>query len=245
MEHNTSHDFFVSACYEVLDERVSKYTSTDVYGSPSISGGGTSISSSTSYHQDQEIWVKNVETEKESKLNFKTFNIDVRPGHKLLLITNRNTGKVERAINLTTDQVFVGNGDVNNKEVSQTSMSANIIVSLLYAFLISLPFASFIFILAWWKDRPTQFDLKKYLYPILAILASYLYWSYKMFTGDDGGPSSEFFQSFIAYLLTLTFPAFLISLKVFEDQGEDIRSKVSSLKDYQDSQVAFCKKTYL
>lgn len=223
MELKTENDFFVSVCYEVLDERVSK----------------------TSIIQDQEIWVKNVETEKESKLNFKTFNIDVRPGHKLLLITNRNTGKVERAINLTTDQVFVGNGDVNNKKVSQTSMLANTLFALLYAFLISLPYVSFIGVIAWWGDKSRQFDLKKYLYPTLAIFASYLFWTYRILTGDDTGTKSELIQSFIAYILTLTLPVFLFSLKVFKEDGDSVRNEIASLKDYQERQIDFYKNNNL
>ncbi len=84
--------------YEVLDEKTQKYASTQV--SNGIYSG--SVSSSTQFHSDQSIWLKNLDSGKEQKAQFNSFNIDVRAGHRVLCVWSKEEKKLIRIINLRT-----------------------------------------------------------------------------------------------------------------------------------------------
>lgn len=102
-----------TAFYEVVDERTHKYSSTDVHESTDFAGNSR-VSSNVSYHSDQNVWVKDVETGKERKFSFNSYNISVRPGHKILCAWNKKTSKLERVINLTTDTTYAAGGVYND-----------------------------------------------------------------------------------------------------------------------------------
>ncbi len=101
-----------TAFYEVVDERTHKYSSTDVHESTDFAGNSR-VSSNVSYHSDQNVWVKDVETGKERKFSFNSYNISVRPGHKILCAWNKKSSKLERIVNLSTDDTSAGNGVYN------------------------------------------------------------------------------------------------------------------------------------
>lgn len=104
--------------YEVLSENTHKYSSTSVSGgggyvsghNGNVSGKISSVESQTHFHSEQEIWVKNIHSGQEKKFNFNTYNIDVRVGHKIVLSWNQVTQKLERIINISTNERYAGNG---------------------------------------------------------------------------------------------------------------------------------------
>lgn len=93
--------------YEVLSEQTHKYSTTH------ISGGGTDamatrinpITSRTTVHSDQELWLRNLENGREEKLTLRSLNIDARPGHRLVMATKK-TGDLVRAYVINTGNSF-------------------------------------------------------------------------------------------------------------------------------------------
>ncbi len=93
--------------YEVLSEKTQKYSTTH------ISGGGTDamatrvnpITSHTTVHSDQELWLRNLENGREEKLTLRSFNIDARPGHRVVT-ANKKTGAMVRAYVVNTGYSF-------------------------------------------------------------------------------------------------------------------------------------------
>lgn len=148
-EMKDSNELYSHAVYEVLNENTHKYSSTSVSGGGSNGTGGTSnVSSNTTYHSDQDVWVKNIETDKERKLELITFNIDVRPGHKLLCVTNKKTKLFERIINLDTDTVYYGESKLNAEVMKPNSIFWTLISTLVCTLLILVPIINAVFIRA-------------------------------------------------------------------------------------------------
>lgn len=100
---------FTFQVYEVLDSSTHRYTSTTLKSSGStvvasnVVVSTPSISSSTNFHSDQEIWVRALDTGKERKFEFSEFNIDVRPEHQLLCVWDKKELCLVK--NLNTNQL--------------------------------------------------------------------------------------------------------------------------------------------
>ncbi|WP_111642863.1 hypothetical protein [Marinimicrobium alkaliphilum] len=104
-----------SSLYEVIDQNVHRYSTTSVSGGGSdMHGNIQNIQSSVTRHSEQELWVKNVDSGKERKLEFNSFNVDARPGHKLLLIWDAARDNLERVINLDTEIKYHAGGAYND-----------------------------------------------------------------------------------------------------------------------------------
>jgi hypothetical protein len=136
--------------YEVLSEDLKKYTSTSVSGSGgggyvSATGGHVSdvkISSETYYHSDQIIWLKNLQSGAESRVEFKSFNIEARVGHRLLFARdNSRGGLLERVVNIDTGKRFNAYGCYHDESVS---FWYRFFASFGYALLFSIPLLSIV-----------------------------------------------------------------------------------------------------
>lgn len=100
--------------YEVIDAKAHKYSATAVSGGGTNAAGGVNgISSTVTHYSDQELWVRNLDTDKERKFDFRTFNIDARPGHKLMIVRHQPSGRMERIINNTTGDTYAAGGIYN------------------------------------------------------------------------------------------------------------------------------------
>lgn len=105
--------------FEVLESDTHKYASTEV------SGGGTAvhsehmsmqkqISSTTTHHSKQEIWVKSLDTDKERKLEFNDIDVDARVGNRIVCAWNNESEKLERIYNLEADRMMTAGGTMND-----------------------------------------------------------------------------------------------------------------------------------
>lgn len=115
---------------EVLDSKTHKYASS-TYSGGGMDGSGRAIpvTSHTTHHSDQTIWVRNAGTEQDLEMTFATFNIGVRPGHCLLALEADESPKMfERLYNLTTGERSNCNGEFN--EGSTFSGTQRIVVTL-------------------------------------------------------------------------------------------------------------------
>lgn len=100
--------------YEVLEEQTHKYSSV------TISGGGNTyrgsdyvspVSSTTTHHSQQGVWVRNLEAGSEDKISFPTgHNIEVRPGHRIVVVGSKKkivrTFVVDTGYSFGQDQVY-------------------------------------------------------------------------------------------------------------------------------------------
>ncbi|NOQ94339.1 MAG: hypothetical protein GQ547_06865 [Methylophaga sp.] len=113
---------YTTSLYEILGEDTQKYTSTSVSGgggyvsgaNGTVYGGTAPVTSTTNYHSDQDIWVRNIETGNERKFEFNSYNIAVRPGHKILCSWSNKSEKLERIINISTGTTYAGDGVYND-----------------------------------------------------------------------------------------------------------------------------------
>lgn len=105
------------ATYEVIGEKCHRYSSTEISGGEEthsyappyfISRHVEPIRSTTTHHSHQEIWARNTETGDEKRFDFKRFNIEVRPGHKILVVWDSADGTIHRIVNLDTDTQWAG-----------------------------------------------------------------------------------------------------------------------------------------
>lgn len=114
---------------EVLSQDTQKYASTQVHG-----GGGhvttingvtagriDEVRSTTTFHQDQALWVKDLLTGKEMQLEFRDFSVAARPGHVLTVLFDPVSGQCERLVNETADTVSHGTGKFNPAVAHQYS----------------------------------------------------------------------------------------------------------------------------
>lgn len=100
--------------YEVLDTAAHKYSTTQVSGGGTNAAGGVNpLSSSVTHHSEQELWVKDLDSGRERKFDFRSFNIDARPGHRLLLVRHQPSGRIERIINNNTGDTYAAYGIFN------------------------------------------------------------------------------------------------------------------------------------
>jgi hypothetical protein len=84
--------------YEVLSEQTHKYSTTHIFGggTDAMSTRINPITSRTTVHSDQELWLRNLDDGCEEKRTLRSLNIDVRPGHRLVMAT-KNSGDLVRA----------------------------------------------------------------------------------------------------------------------------------------------------
>lgn len=83
--------------FEVIEENTHKYSSTSVN-----SFGTDRITSTTTHHSKQTIWLKNTDTNQEEQLNLPTeYNVPARSGHKILCAYDQ-TGNLAQIQNITT-----------------------------------------------------------------------------------------------------------------------------------------------
>jgi|GEM_PF-2693281 len=109
--------------YQVLDQNVHRYSSTSISGGGSdVNGNISNIQSSVSHHSDQEVWVKDLINDRERKFEFKTFNVDARPGHRLVVVWDKARDALERVINVDTETKYHANGFYNDWANSQASL---------------------------------------------------------------------------------------------------------------------------
>lgn len=121
--------------YEVISDQVNKYSSTAVYGGEQ----GTSVKSSTTLHSDQSIWLKDLDTAKERKLECETFNIPVRPGHKFVCVWHELTGELEAVKNFSTNLQVLGINNFSEKKLC--TWVGLIFISLVSALFFLIPYA--------------------------------------------------------------------------------------------------------
>lgn len=136
--------------YEVLDTQSHKYSTTQVSGGGTNAAGGVNpLSSSVTHHSDQEIWAKNLDTGKERKFDFRSFNIDARPGHKLMVVWHQPSGRMERIINNTTGDTYAARGIFNTWGSSNQfirSLPLQVINAIIITGLSLLPFLGWVFL---------------------------------------------------------------------------------------------------
>lgn len=104
--------------YQVIESETHKYASTHV------SEFNNQISSSTSFHSDQTLWGKNLETSIEEQLIFDKANVPARPGHIVALAWNKVLGKYELVKNLTMNKAWYldTRGSIHSKLDQKTTV---------------------------------------------------------------------------------------------------------------------------
>lgn len=111
----------ISDAYEirefvVLTENTHKYSSTKVESGGGIAGQ-QNVSSTVTHHVSQDIWLRDPETQKETKFTCDNYTLDVRPGHSLVFFKNRNTSSIERIVNINTGDINECNGEYNQARI--------------------------------------------------------------------------------------------------------------------------------
>ena len=138
--------------YEVLDSQSHHYTSTSVSGGGGqisqregfIEGHINAITSQTDFHRDQEVWVRNLKGGKESKFDFSDFDLSVRPGHRLVILTDPETNEIERIYNRNTEG-FYSPGRLNKSTSHKKSQAW--VHAIMYTVTISIPVLGYLFFL--------------------------------------------------------------------------------------------------
>ncbi|GAA3972203.1 hypothetical protein [Allohahella marinimesophila] len=162
--------------YDVLSDDTQRYATTSIQGSGDRYR--SEVSSTTEHHTLQAVWVKDSDTGKEQKLNFDNYEIDVRPGHRILIATNKSEKRIERVINLSTDDVRYYRGVYNRPSLAEyDSLPFKVLVGIAVAAGFFPIFGAFGAIVVWLfhVSLPIK-GLKKYILvlPILYIFSSYL-----------------------------------------------------------------------
>ena len=160
---------------EVLDHDVHKYSSSRVEGgggyvatvNGATYGGTEAVRTTVQHHVDQDIWLRDLESDRQFQINLTEMAFPVRPGHILQLALDRRSNEWERLYNETTGQLSYGNGGTNPNAVAglrkraKWYYPANIWVVLVFVFLLSFPMLSIfaapilvpIFALAAWNTK--------------------------------------------------------------------------------------------
>jgi len=248
-------EMYSTAAYEVLDENTQKYTSTSVSGggghvsisNREVSSSISPITSTTHYHADQNIWVKNIETGKEQKLQFSTFNIDVRPGHRILCAWNDKSEKLERVINLNTGEKHAGGGVYNdwsgNGKTLKNSKGRFISSLFKLSWWPSIPFlaglhalfAFFQYFLSgkgiYWGEKGP--NIRKYGAVLLALDGVLLLWAMNI-----TGQNFVMIEDWISYMVVSVVAFTFIHMKVIEDEFIAIKKHSDLLDQYLNEYIA-------
>ena len=110
--------------FEVLDAQTHHFTSTSVRGGGGqvsntdgiVQGHINPISSTTDFHRNQEIWVRDLINGGESRLEFGDMEVAVRPGHKVIALSDPETNKFVRVYNVNTRMIYMP-GDWNDRKL--------------------------------------------------------------------------------------------------------------------------------
>lgn len=106
---------------EVLSQDTQKYTSTQVEGGggyvTTINGVTTGrmneVQSTTTFHRDQSLWLRDTLTGKELHIEFKNFSFPTRPGQVLTILYDPVSEEWERLVNETSGALSHGRGKFN------------------------------------------------------------------------------------------------------------------------------------
>ena len=136
--------------YEVIDQSTHRYSSTSISGGgvDPASGQSQGISSTINHHSDQEIWLQDVSSGKQRKLGLSAFNVDVRPGHRLIMVWDKATDRLERILNVDTQRKTHCHGIYNDWDQVHAYLRnpiGRVLNALLMAFLSLLPFIGWLF----------------------------------------------------------------------------------------------------
>lgn len=143
-----------TVCGVVLENNENRYSSTNVEGEVSTSSHGYTsgnISTTVSHHKIQKIWLK-LSDDQERVFRFDDVEIDVRVGHEVAIICNKNNDTSERLVNKSIGRYWtVGPSYPKGRRM---------VFSLIGASLISLPYLSLIFCMTRWFDRVVSIEPK-------------------------------------------------------------------------------------
>ena len=114
---------------EVLSQDTQKYASTQVHGGGgqvmTINGVTTGqindVRSTTTLHQNQSLWVKDLLTDQEMHFEFNDFSLATRPGHILTVLYDPVSKQCERLVNETSNTLSNGTGEFNPAVAHQYS----------------------------------------------------------------------------------------------------------------------------
>lgn len=246
---------YSTSLYEVLDESTQKYSSTSVSGgSGYVSGSnGTTygnsspVTSTTHYHSDQGVWVRNLDTGSERKFQFNSFNVDVRPGHKILCAWNDETEKMERLINISTDTVYAAGGDYNDWTKNGKILSAPkgiFWTSLLkFSWWASIPFlcvfnalkAFFSYFITgkgpFWKEKAK--GIKKYGALLLVLDVFLFFWALNI--ADQYTVRAE---DWITYMFVAIISFTILHMKIIKAEFKVVKAHSDALDAYLVAYVA-------
>lgn len=136
--------------YEVIDEQLHKYSTTGVRSVGGGNGVSSSVSSVITHYSDQRLWLRDLESGKERQMEHDKFNVSARPGHHLVYVTYKPKNRIERIINLETEQVWSGGGEFetwSNRSKGMMTSGGRIFGGVLPSFLIFIPMFSALFFL--------------------------------------------------------------------------------------------------
>ena len=89
----------------LLESKGQRYSSTHIHGNVNNynnSGFSGNISSTVSHHHKQEIWIL-TDDGKEECIKLNNINFEAREGHRIQIVRNAHTGKLERIGNINTN----------------------------------------------------------------------------------------------------------------------------------------------
>ena len=140
--------------WEVLDTNVRKFTSTTFSGGGGsvqsnefggVSGHVNQVTSTVHFHSDQDIWLRNTETNEEALFNFSDYKIAVRPGHFVVTVDDElSPVGLERIWVVNTDSVYYCKGDFNYNNLPKLrSQKISLVILLAMANVVinGIPFA--------------------------------------------------------------------------------------------------------
>lgn len=192
-------DFYmnISDTYEieefiVLNENTHKYSSTKVESSGGAAGK-QNISSTVTHHVSQDIWLRDPETQKETKFTCENYTLGVLPGHSLVFFKNHNTNNIERIVNINTGEISDANGEYNETSIKNTigEKSKNDVI---YSIMFMLPiFCLVLFFITLWnlifrtRDCHLQTSIIGFISATYMCSAWLQVWRKIVETGDDLG----------------------------------------------------------
>lgn len=237
-------EMYTIAVYEVLGEETHKYSSTKVTGGGGyvsttgnrVHGHTESVRSVTEYHSDQQVWVKDIESGKERQFQFTTYNIAVRPGHRVICAWNNETDKLERIVNLNTGAINHANGYYNSTSI--IDKSAAVLGSLLASFYYSIPFLSVIAVVevaATYKKpnkktgvKPTSNEISYFQKLVLAYGLNHAIFIYRLFYGDALSAFITF--AVVSVIMAVTNAIFLP--RVISEKNQLLKAHIDALDSY-------------
>jgi hypothetical protein len=232
---------------EVLSSQTHKYASTTYSGGGTdASGRATPVSSHTTHHSDQAVWVRNAGTEQELELTLTSFNIGARPGHRLLALGTDDSMKLfERLYNLSTGERNDCNGEFNAGRA--LSGAQRVIVTIFWAALAVMPYLQYagvplivlLMLLSWLGkgSRPlTRLNSRQRLTLIVLAVAQLVPVQFPYFLYYITSGLIELIPPLLAVLLPVAF--FIYTYRVTGDYNELIRARSAEIDRVLDDAVS-------